>query len=192
MLCAHSQGSLLSFAALLRMATSTDAVASQDAGRRAVDLDDLGFLTAGSQLQVLFSRAFPAYVNLTTIGWLFGRLGGAWRSLYRDTDYLAGPVLSWDRRKEPRWFGDPPPPDDVDNTDEGGPDSRQQFGADWRLLDPPLPDGRQHEHPLDLLRRHSDYWTDVAWDQALDEIRPTPPAHDADAEAPAGGASPTG
>ena len=88
-LCGHSQGSLLSFAALLRL--------------QAIDaelLRRIGFLTFGSQLQVMFSRAFPAYVNHDAINRLFEALDGRWRNLYRDTDHLAGPVLSWAHNRE--------------------------------------------------------------------------------------------
>lgn len=173
LLCAHSQGSLLSLAALLRIGTSRDAGRSE---RRELGLDDIGFLSFGSQLQVLFSRAFPAYVNLPTVDWLYRELGGAWRNLYRDTDYLAGPVLSWNHRGEADWFGDPRPPDLVDWSDPDGPEARQQYGADWRLLDPPIPDRLLHERPLAQLRRHSDYWTDEAWPVALAELRTTAPA----------------
>ena len=137
-----------------------------------------------SQLQVLFSRAFPAYVNLPTIAWLHEQLHGAWRNFYRDTDYLAGPVLSWLRRTpDAGWFGEPPPPE-LDASKErlelgvsppSGPEGRTSYGSDWRLLDPPIPDDGQQERSLAVLRRHSDYWTDGAWPDALEAVRHTPP-----------------
>jgi hypothetical protein len=143
-------------------------------GRRAVDLNEIGFVTFGSQLQVLFARAFPAYVNLPAIAWLYWRLGGAWRNLYRDTDYLAGPVLSWGRtgrKVSLGWFGEPPPPTVI--SPPAGVEGRTQYGSDWRLLDPPIPDAGQRERPLDALRRHSNFWTDDAWPDALREVQET-------------------
>lgn len=80
--CAHSQGSLISFAALLLL--------TQEERNR------VALVTFGSQLRLIFPRAFPAFVNLKTIADLHTCLGGAWINLYRATDPLAGPVLSWD------------------------------------------------------------------------------------------------
>lgn len=154
-LCGHSQGSLLCFAALVTM-------------RGSDELARMGLVTFGSQLQVMFSRGFPAYVNYQTISWLYDALGGRWRNLYRETDHLAGPVLSWDHPPQSLGrVGVPPPPDDVP-----GPGGRRQYGADWRLLDPPLPDLTLQKRPLLPLRRHSDYWKDEAWQQAVCEVLP--------------------
>jgi alpha-beta hydrolase superfamily lysophospholipase len=164
-LCGHSQGSLLSFATLLRLAASPR---QEDAGL----IDEIGLVTFGSQLQVMFSRGFPAYVNRAAITHLFQQLDGAWRNLYRGTDQLAGPVLSWNHRRCPEWIGRPegqvpaaaPPP--------LGPPGRQQFGPDWRLLDPPIPaDPDLDENALLGLRRHGEYWLDPAWTTALQVVR---------------------
>jgi hypothetical protein len=174
-LCAHSQGSLLAFAALLRFTGSERDLLAR-----------IGLLTFGSQLQVMFSRAFPAYVNERAIGALFTELGGAWRNLYRETDPLAGPVLSW--RHDPvagaDWFGRGSAPEVVDRPDEDG--ARREFGPDWRLLDPPLPDLQQQRRPVDALRGHGDYWGDVAWRDALMGLRqsPAPPVPEAAPAAP--------
>jgi hypothetical protein len=162
-LCGHSQGSLLAFAALLRFAGPDRAL-----------LDRVGLLTFGSQLQVMFSRGFPAYVNEHAIGALHRHLGGAWRNLYRETDPLAGPVLSW--RHTPAagadWFGRDRAPGVVDRPEEDG--ARREFGPDWRLLDPPLPDVEQQCRPVDALRGHGDYWGDGAWRAAVTQLRQTP------------------
>ena len=172
-LCAHSQGSLLSFTALLRLGTAT---ASPDGGAPTTTRvqDEVGLVTFGSQLQVLFARAFPAYVNLLTIDWLANALGGAWRNLYRDTDYLAGPVLSWKHQDGPEWWIGQSAPAAGDGASPTGEASRQEYGADWRLLDPPLPDAQSQLRPMDQLRRHSDYWADPAWPDAVREARLTP------------------
>ncbi|OLT14346.1 hypothetical protein BJF78_02620 [Pseudonocardia sp. CNS-139] len=168
-LCGHSQGSLLAFAALVRCARS-----GADADR--VLLDRVGLLTLGSQLQVMFARAFPAYVNLRAIEALHRRLGGAWRNLYRDTDHLAGPVLSWQHTPATAagWVGKSPGDTYADRDEAAG--ARREYGPDWRLLDPPLPDAAQQQRPLDALRGHGDYWGDAAWPAALAALRATPPA----------------
>ncbi|GAA1866716.1 membrane protein [Pseudonocardia ailaonensis] len=160
-LCGHSQGSLLCFAALLRLGAR-----DEDKGL----LSRVVFLSFGSQLQVMFSRAFPAYVNLGAIEALYATLGKRWRNLYRDTDPLAGPVLSWDHHdRAAHWI-------------DGGPDgdvvtgARQQFGPDWRLLDPPPPpDPTLQGGPLIALRGHGDYWLDAAWYAALGDLLPGHP-----------------
>ncbi len=147
--CGHSQGSLIVFATLVRRGS----------------LAGVGLVTFGSQLQVLFARAFPAYVDLDTITGLEARLDRRWRNLYRDTDPLAGPVLSWDHRSaEPQW------PGRVD----GHPVERRpgclEYGPEWRLLDPPVPDPALQDHPFAQLRRHGDYWTDPAWPSAVIDV----------------------
>ena len=173
LLCGHSQGSLLAFAALLRFT-----------GPERELLDRIGLLTFGSQLQVMFSRAFPAYVNERAIGALFGHLGEAWRNLYRETDALAGPVLSW--RHVPAagadWFGRDRAPVVVDRPEEDG--CRREFGPDWRLLDPPLPDRQRQRRPLDALRGHGDYWGDRSWRAAVVQLRELPAVRRTDPVAP--------
>jgi pimeloyl-ACP methyl ester carboxylesterase len=69
-LCGHSRGCLVGFAALLRLqATRPDLMART------------GFLTTGSQLQVVYSRAFPAYVTYHAIEGLYQALDRRWRNL---------------------------------------------------------------------------------------------------------------
>jgi hypothetical protein len=150
--CGHSQGSLLAFAALVRLAASPADAAL---------LDRVAFLSFGSQLQVMFARGFPAYVDRAAIQGLFDRLDGRWRNLYRDTDPLAGPVLSW-RRGGPGWIGPVPAP-------RGRPPAgREEFGPDWRLADPvpPADPTLQVSHLLPL-RGHGEFWLDPAWYDAL-------------------------
>lgn len=165
-LCPHSQGSLLSFAALLRLEVQDPAL-----------LDRIGLVTCGSQLQVMFSRGFPAYVNQAAVLRLFEALNGAWRNLYRDTDPLAGPVLSWDHRGSPGWVRLPGEPAPGAAADPPAVRRRQEYGPDWRLFDPPVPgDPQLQEDPLAALRGHGDYWLDEdAWPAALDAVRRRPP-----------------
>jgi len=170
-LCGHSQGSLLCFAALV------DRPSPQPG-------PGVGLLTYGSQLQLLFARAFPAYVNIDTITLLYQGFGGRWRNLYRDTDYMAGPVLSWKRHSSgARAFLHQPSPGigDVARNVKG---TWIEYGADWKLPDPPLP---AEDIPLAdpaPLRKHSDYWRDAAWVHALSDVLPPRVAASDEAESP--------
>ena len=170
-LCGHSQGSLLSFAALLRLQSIDENPPPPDGNEPPPPrlLPRIGLLTFGSQLQVMFSRAFPAYVNQDAIQHLYTGLDTRWRNLYRDTDHLAGPVLSWshDRATGTAERIGATGPQSSRWTDE-----RQEYGPDWRLVDPPMPVCADLERAVLLpLRRHSDYWLDPAWRDAMDEVR---------------------
>jgi hypothetical protein len=177
-LCGHSQGSLISFAALNLLSDA--------------ELQRIGLLTFGSQLRVMFPRAFPAYVNFDAIEALRERLDSAWVNLWRDTDPLAGPVLSWDHvwappERSSQHFEPPegarephratvPALVGVDTI--AGSFGVWRCGDDWRLTDPPrrlpeLPAGVDplQEAPINALRGHSRYWSDPAWTAALTELR---------------------
>ena len=84
---AHSQGSLIAFATMLWLGEHE---------RRRIAL-----VTYGSQLQVAFPRGFPAYVDVALIETVRAAIGDRWINLYRETDPIAGPVLSWDRQPLP-------------------------------------------------------------------------------------------
>lgn len=170
--CGHSQGSLVSFAALNLLSDA--------------ELGRVGLLTFGSQLRVIFPRAFPAYVNHDAIVDLRRRLGSAWINLWRDTDPLAGPVLSWnhtwtaaersceqfevpERRSEPALA-------QVDSLTDAF--DVWRCGDDWRLTDPvrrlaDLPAGADplQEAPINALRGHGFFWSDPVWSAALAELR---------------------
>ena len=176
--CGHSQGSLVSFAALNLLSDA--------------ELEHIGLLTFGSQLRVIFPRAFPAYVNHDAIEHLRERLGSAWVNLWRDTDPLAGPVLSWNHTWKdgertceqfvvPEHARDPlrastPALVRVDTLTTAF--DVWRCGDDWRLTDPMrrlpvLPDGGPalQEAPFNLLRGHSWFWSDPVWPAALAELR---------------------
>jgi len=97
-------------------------------------------VTFGSQLRQQFVRAFPAHVDVSVLGWLWSRYGGRWRNLYRDTDAIAGPVLSWDHVAERQ--GQRPQSRRIDGWDRlyddviGEETGRRDCGPDWRPLDP--------------------------------------------------------
>lgn len=176
--CGHSQGSLVSFAALNLLSDA--------------ELRRIGLLTFGSQLRVIFPRAFPAYVNFDAIEDLRERLGSAWVNLWRDTDPLAGPVLSWNHtsvagERTSEQFEVPDHarvPQRSSNPALVGVDTLTdafdvwRCGDDWRLTDPmrrlpALPAGGPalQEAPINTLRGHSLFWSDPVWPAALAELR---------------------
>ncbi|MGH3475006.1 MAG: hypothetical protein ACRDOT_08860 [Aeromicrobium sp.] len=176
--CGHSQGSLVSFAAINLLSDA--------------ELRRIGLLTFGSQLRVMFPRAFPAYVNHDAIESLRDRLGSAWVNLWRDTDPLAGPVLSWnhtwaDGERTCEQFDVPEharEPQRATTPALVGVDAVAtafevwRCGDDWRLTDPVrrlpvLPAGTLalQEAPINTLRGHSWFWSDPVWPSALAELR---------------------
>ncbi|GAA3843718.1 membrane protein [Saccharothrix violaceirubra] len=87
-LAGHSQGSLLAAVAVARLLE----VLPPDQAER------VGLVTAGSQLQWAYPRAFPAVVPHESLAKLAGGLQGRWRALCRGTDPLGGAVTTWDRQ----------------------------------------------------------------------------------------------
>ena len=152
-LAGHSQGSLIAAAALTRLAPEF---------RQRVAL-----LTYGSQLQIAYARAFPAYVNHPFLCWLQEDvLHHQWVSLYRETDPIGGPVLSWDRTDDDPFrscrLGDG---DELADDETDPLTGIRRCGAEWRLLDPWPADG--DTGPRLAMRRHSFYSLEPAWDLAL-------------------------
>lgn len=177
--CGHSQGSLISFAALLRLEPE--------------ERDRVALVTFGSQLRMIFPRAFPAYVNYPAVKQLYDALGGAWVNLYRLTDPLAGPVLSWEHGQQggrPRSRHFPAPgtwnpdwsPDPALDTVEGDHGTRR-CGADWQLADPmpPSDPGLQTSAVAEILG-HSWYARNHDWRTCLDTVRRIPPPGDPSAQ----------
>ena len=162
---AHSQGSLIALAALLWLPPE--------------QRDRVGLVTFGSQLRVAFPRAFPAYVNFPVLQWLFLQLGGRWVNLYRDTDAIAGPVLSWGH--SPDSIGAQAQSyrilqRDMRHNDEIHPRTgRRICGPEWRLLDPTPYDEQLQEGAVATVRGHSCYPDDPEWPAALQAV--FPPAH---------------
>ena len=160
-LAGHSQGSLIAVAALTRLAER--------------HRDRVALLTFGSQLQIAYARAFPAYVNVSFLRWVRRPvLNGRWLSLYRETDPIGGPVLSRERN-------DPSEADTVSRSirlgdtpgekpceDEITSLGIRECGDEWRLLDPEPADGQTD--PREAMRRHSAYTLDRAWSAALTRL----------------------
>jgi hypothetical protein len=87
-LVGHSQGSLLAAVATARLLESLPEA----------DRERVGLVTAGSQLQWAYPRAFPGVVPHESLRDLAGSLGGRWRSLCRGTDPIGGAVTTWNRQ----------------------------------------------------------------------------------------------
>lgn len=164
---AHSQGTLITFASLLWL--------------RPDELARVGLVTFGSQLQVAFSRAFPTYVNFAAIRALFRSLESRWVNLYRDTDSIAGPLLSWEHThdsftvvRESSAFSLAHEPTavrrGVDRVDPAT--GRRECGHDWRLLDPTPYDRALQTGAMIGIHGHGAYWEDIDWPVALDAVRP--------------------
>ncbi len=159
---AHSQGSLIAVAALLWLTP-------QERAR-------VGLVTFGSQLRQQLVRAFPAHVDVSVLGWLWSRYDGRWRNLYRDTDAIAGPVLSWDHSAE--LHGQRPQSRRINGWDRAHDDTidedsgRRDCGPDWRLLDPTPSDIAQMTSAVATLRGHGDYPADPDWPKVLAEVLP--------------------
>ncbi len=161
---AHSQGSLIAFATMLWLS---------DAERAHV-----GLVTYGSQLQVAYPRGFPAYLDLDLVAMVRAALGGRWINLYRETDPIAGPVLSWDRSA---MTSDPPVPDPPTSCRTGTAGrkadgyrtvtGRRESGGDWRVLDPAAVDDALQLTELVQLSKHSGYPAGPDYPDAVRKVR---------------------
>ncbi|MFD1826479.1 MULTISPECIES: hypothetical protein [Mumia] len=168
-LCGHSQGSLLSFATLTTLSQA--------------ERERIALLTFGSQLRVIFPRAFPEYVSFASIAWLYDRMNGAWINLYRVTDQLAGPVLSWRREIDTSGHeGRPPamswhfpaPYDGARPDTYAGEHQTRRCGADWRLADPVAYDSAMQDGAVSEILGHSWYARNPDWIEALRTVRAVP------------------
>jgi hypothetical protein len=159
-LTGHSQGSLLVAVAASRLLAALPAA----------EHERLGLITAGSQLQWAYPRAFPAVVPHASLTALSGELRGRWRALCRGTDPLGGAVSSWDRQvyggmllgvgfRADGTAGALP-------AATRGPTGALVLGGDHWLPDPqrgPFPGRRWRAGVL----RHADYYADPEWDRAV-------------------------
>ncbi len=163
-LTGHSQGTVISAAALLQMAerapddslagsagSPADGSVAGSAGSPAGDaLTGVSLLTCGCVLRRLYGRYFPVYFGAPVFERLAGHLGGTeatparWLNLWRYTDYLGGMVTAGPPpRKAPAAVPERTPPSTI--TEE-------------HLRDPaylnPCPGDTVAGPPL----RHSDFW----------------------------------
>ncbi|GAA1351566.1 hypothetical protein GCM10009660_49440 [Catellatospora bangladeshensis] len=159
-LAGHSQGSLLAAVAAARLLEQLPAEQAQR----------LGLVTAGSQLQWAYPRAFPAVVPHDSLARLAGGLAGRWRALCRGTDPLGGAVTTWDRQVfDGMLLGVGFLPDGTCGALPPalrGPTGALVLGGDHWLPDPqrgPFP-GRRWAAGVN---RHADYTSDPEWDRAV-------------------------
>ncbi len=163
-IAAHSQGSLIAVAALLWLPPA--------------ERSRVGLLTFGSQLKVQFPRAFPAYVDFGVLTWLFEMYGGRWVNMYRDTDAIAGPVLSWHHNAVTgRGRAQSMRIDTVGGFDDWQEDiidpvtGARICGSEWRVLDPSPSDPDFHDRAVAGISAHGRYWRDPDWPNALADVR---------------------
>lgn len=163
---AHSQGSLIAFASMLWLTK----------GEPDAEIEKVGLLTFGSQLQVAFPRAFPAYVNYTMIERMHDQLDDRWVNLYRETDPIAGPVLSWSRtpmsKGEPRSYSVGFVGERADRIDPLT--GRRESGDDWRLLDPAPYDRDLQLGAVVKMGRHSGFTESPDYADAIARVRQGP------------------
>jgi hypothetical protein len=154
-LAGHSQGSLIAAAALTKL----------DPAQRA----KVALLTYGSQLQLAYARAFPAYVNYRFLCRLKEKvLAGRWVSLYRETDPFGGPVLSWDRTDKPAFRSGRLGADGLSDDETDPTTGVRRCGDEWCLLDPCPSDGvRTAREPM---RKHTSFSAEPVWALALAEL----------------------
>ena len=157
-LAAHSQGSIISFASLMLLAPE--------------ERDRVALLTCGSQLRVIYPRAFPAYFSFDAVSRMFEVMDGRWVNLYRGTDPLAGPVLSWRHGGEFSRHFPLPQGEELQRDDWPLGEHRTRIsGNDWRLIDPIPYDAEVETGPVAVIHGHHDFWLDPAWQRAIVHLR---------------------
>jgi hypothetical protein len=165
-LAGHSQGTVLTCAAMVRLLDT----ASETERQR------LGMVVAGSPLQWAYPRAFPAVVPHDGLVRLYSALGGRWRALCRGTDPIGGGLTTWRRQV---FDGQLIGVGFLETTGPAahgatgalpaavtGPTGAMVLGGDHWLPDPergPFP-GRRWAPGV---RRHDDYYSDPEWDRAI-------------------------
>ncbi|GAA4862187.1 hypothetical protein [Saccharopolyspora cebuensis] len=172
-LVGHSQGSLLAAVTTARL---LETLPEQDRER-------VGLVTAGSQLQWAYPRAFPGVVPHYALRDLAGSLEGRWRALCRGTDPIGGAVSTWNRQV----YGGTLIGVGFREGSEGplppatrGPTGALVLGGDHWLPDPQRGPFACRRWVPGVLG-HSDYTGDPEWDRAV--------AMAAGLESPARGAS---
>jgi hypothetical protein len=186
----HSQGALICVAAVAVLDFQARPTERQRGGESNAEAPEEGWLsrerarealprlslvTYGSQLQFIYARLFPTYFGYGRTRWVFDKaLRQRWRTLYRWTDPLGGPGLSWPTQRPQK--GTPLVGPEVsewtdmtcDNVDCPGhkPQRERGFwvtGPDVRLIDP----SNIAEDPNGALlppMGHSDYPIDPVFD----------------------------
>jgi hypothetical protein len=195
-LSGHSQGSVITVAACAVLGHQAErggqepAAAdgsSLDSASTAATLARLRMVTYGSQLQFVYARLFPTYVGFSRLRAVYwDTLEGGWRHLYRWTDPLGGPVLSWPKRRTPPYGPTVPlwtlmscaaqdacpghPPERWQRADAGGTRFRcWLIGPDVRLRDPDVM-VENATQPRSPMRGHSGHEADPVFDLVVDDV----------------------
>ena len=104
LICAHSQGTVISAAAMLQL--------MDEQGKPRLKAS--GLLTFGSPLVSLYQRFFPAFFGDATLKAVQTATSGRWRNLWRDTDPISAEVPGLGEQQVPE-------PDAWDDPEEGQP-----------------------------------------------------------------------
>lgn len=170
-LSGHSQGSLVCASAAMLLAARESSYDCPGGG----EIIHVGLLTYGSQLRWAFPRLFPCFAGYHHLRRLY-RVGleGRWRNLYRETDPLGGPVLSWGDASavgHPDRQLDLPPYITTDGqTFEATQHMASRSGPDVRLRDP-VSLGSPADAPRPTIRGHGGYYDDRdAFDAVREEV----------------------
>ncbi|RCW39214.1 hypothetical protein DFQ14_11750 [Halopolyspora algeriensis] len=159
-LVGHSQGSLLAAVAAARLMDSLPEA----------DRERVGLVTAGSQLQWAYARAFPGSISHGAQRELAGALDGRWHCLCRGTDPLGGAVSTWNRQvHDGKLLGVGFRPDGTQGplpAATRGPTGALVLGGDHWMPDPQRgPFGIRRWVPGVL--QHAEYSGDPEWDRAI-------------------------
>lgn len=149
-LAGHSQGSILSAAALFRIARGTGH-----------ECDSIALLTFGCVLRRLYGRMFPVYFRPEKLADLEAVVTKGeerrWLNLWRYTDYLGGQVTAGPPQEVPDEEAAVVDPDTLlASPPVEGP------GWEWHSPDPPVFDRRPGDTAYLKPSRHSDYWSDLS------------------------------
>lgn len=160
-LSAHSQGTVMSAAALAQLAPEHRA-------RVAV-------ISHGSPLTRIYGRYFSEFYSVAVLTTIAEDLvqpvdaasdGSSWRNLYRRTDYIGGPI---NRRSTPDYDGgDGSTVSDERTSDESASDGRGI--VDVVLRDPHDPAPLMRGDPRPVTLNHSDYYADPVYDATVREL----------------------
>lgn len=153
-LAAHSQGTVLSAAALFNL---------KGHGGTEKAIDGISLLTFGCVLRRLYGRYFPVYFGPHQLDELQQLLTRApdegadprWLNLWRYTDYLGGQVTAGPPQLVPDGTYSPPPP--------GLPTAPPAQGPvtwEWHAPDPPRFERGAGDTTYSAPSRHSNFWSD--------------------------------
>lgn len=175
-LSGHSQGSLICFSAAMLLAARDGRPSRSDHDRPGGEILHVGLLTYGSQLRWAFPRLFPCFAGYHHLRRLYREgLDGRWRNMYRETDPLGGPVLSWGDASAVGYPGrqlDGPNHIETDGQTFEKPTKHMasRSGPDVRLRDPASL-VRPADAPRPTIRGHGGYYDDrEAFDTVRDEV----------------------